>query len=561
MSDATAPQGPAVEGQPESAGNPLWLYASVAAVATCGIVYELLIGAASSQLLGDAITQYSLTIGLYLSAMGLGSWLSQHLERRLFGWFLGTELGVGALGGFSVLLLFWVYANAPDAYPFAQYGLTLALGSLVGLEVPVLMRLLESKAELRYNAAYVLSLDYLGGLVGSVAFPLALLPWLGLVRTALLMGLLNVAVALLGAWRYRPGFFKRRPVFGLVSAALGLGLGACMVQAQSLEAMMEESLYRDTIVVAQQTPYQRIVLTRSGTELRLYLNGNLQYASSDEHRYHEALVQVPVAFLGAAPREVLVLGGGDGLAARELLKHPGVKRVDLVDLDAKNDRTAPPAPLAGGLERRGFERPSGSPASRGRLEAPGGLEGPGGPHCGGFTGPQRGGFGETLLAGVFPAGRQQAASPWGFGGAGQFALLRARGLLVRGQDGGGRGLDGAPLPPGRAQLRRLGLCVGLAEGFAPTGASFGRAHAAPEGGFGARAFRLWARRRRRGLRLFAGEHGGPAQPFALLPIGLGCRALKGPSLGACQASVLMEAPQGFRYGPLGGGIRWRHAWP
>lgn len=335
MSDATAPQGPAVEGQPESAGNPLWLYASVAAVATCGIVYELLIGAASSQLLGDAITQYSLTIGLYLSAMGLGSWLSQHLERRLFGWFLGTELGVGALGGFSVLLLFWVYANAPDAYPFAQYGLTLALGSLVGLEVPVLMRLLESKAELRYNAAYVLSLDYLGGLVGSVAFPLALLPWLGLVRTALLMGLLNVAVALLGAWRYRPGFFKRRPVFGLVSAALGLGLGACMVQAQSLEAMMEESLYRDTIVVAQQTPYQRIVLTRSGTELRLYLNGNLQYASSDEHRYHEALVQVPVAFLGAAPREVLVLGGGDGLAARELLKHPGVKRVDLVDLDAK----------------------------------------------------------------------------------------------------------------------------------------------------------------------------------------------------------------------------------
>lgn len=330
------PEAPAAAAAgPVDEGHPAWLYASVAVVATCGIVYELLIGAASSQLLGDAITQYSLTIGLYLSAMGIGSWLSQHLERRLFGWFLGTELGVGALGGFSVLLLFWAYANAPDAYPFFQYGLTLLLGSLVGLEVPVLLRLLAEKAELRHNAAYVLSLDYMGGLVGSVAFPLALLPWLGLVRTALLMGLLNVAVAWVGAWRYQPSFLKRRPLYGLASGALAVALGACMVQAQSLEAMMEEGLYRDAIVLAEQSPYQRIVLTRSGAELRLYLNGNLQYSSGDEHRYHEALVQVPVAYLGAPPREVLVLGGGDGLAARELLRHPQVARVDLVDLDPK----------------------------------------------------------------------------------------------------------------------------------------------------------------------------------------------------------------------------------
>lgn len=324
-----------VQAAPGAGERPAWLYASVAVVATCGIVYELLIGAASSQLLGDAITQYSLTIGLYLSAMGLGSWLSQHLEARLFAWFLGTELGVGALGGFSVLLLFSAYAEAPDAYPFVQYGLTLALGTLVGLEVPVLLRLLADRAELRYHAAYVLSLDYLGGLVGSVAFPLLLLPWLGLVRTALLMGLLNVGVAWVGAWRYQPGFVARRPWFGLASALLVLALGACVARSQSLEAMLEESLYRDPVVFSEQSPYQRIVLTRSGAELRLYLNGNLQYSSTDEHRYHEALVQVPIAMMGAAPRHALILGGGDGLAARELLKHPGLGRIDLVDLDAK----------------------------------------------------------------------------------------------------------------------------------------------------------------------------------------------------------------------------------
>ena len=145
------------------------LYLSVGLIATCGIVYELIIGSASSYLLGDSVWQFSITIGLFLSAMGLGSWLSQLVKRRLFGVFLVTELLIGLVGGTSTLVLFWSYAVAPELYPIFQYGLTLLIGTMVGLEIPLLMRMLAARHDLRYNAAYVLSLDYVGGLVGSLA--------------------------------------------------------------------------------------------------------------------------------------------------------------------------------------------------------------------------------------------------------------------------------------------------------------------------------------------------------------------------------------------------------
>lgn len=309
------------------------LYLSVGIIAVCGIVYELIIGAASSYLLGDSVWQFSVTIGLFLSAMGLGSWLSQLVTKRLFATFIATELAIALVGGTSALLLFFGYTAAPDAYSVLQYGLTLAIGAMVGLEIPLLLRMLEGRAELRYNAAYVLSLDYAGGLVGSLAFPLLMLPTFGLIKAALLTGLLNAVVVVLGLVAYAPRFLRARQVF-LAATLATLGLLAWLfTQAPSVETALEQALYRDTIVHAEQTLYQRLTVTHDDNDTRLFINGNLQYSSIDEYRYHEALVHVPIARMGAVPRDVLVLGGGDGLAARELLKYPQVRKIDLVDLD------------------------------------------------------------------------------------------------------------------------------------------------------------------------------------------------------------------------------------
>lgn len=318
---------------PAALERPGVLYLSVSIIAVCGIIYELIIGAASSYLLGDSVLQFSVTIGLFMSALGIGSWLSSLFKRHLFAVFLSAELLIGLVGGGSALALFWGYAVAPELYPVLQYGLTLTIGTLVGLEIPILMRLLAARNELRYNAAYVLSLDYIGGLFGSLAFPLLLLPYLGLIRAALLVGILNTLVVILGLWRYAPHFLRSRLVFAGLTALTLAVLGFGFAQARPMESYLEQRLYRDPILASEQTAYQHLTLTRNEGDMRLFINGNLQYSSLDEYRYHEALVHVPISRLGAIPRDVLVLGGGDGLAARELLKYDAVRRVDVVDLD------------------------------------------------------------------------------------------------------------------------------------------------------------------------------------------------------------------------------------
>ena len=318
---------------PAAIERPGVLYLSVGIIATCGIVYELIIGSASSYLLGDSVWQFSITIGLFLSAMGLGSWLSQLVKTRLFATFIATELAIALVGGTSALLLFFGYTAAPDAYSALQYGLTLVIGTMVGLEIPLLMRMLENRAELRYNAAYVLSLDYAGGLVGSVTFPLLMLPTLGLIKAALLTGLLNAVVVVLGLVAYAPRFLQARQAFlACTLAVIGL-LAWLFIEAPSVEQALEQALYRDTIAHAEQTHYQRLTVTHDDNDTRLFINGNLQYSSMDEYRYHEALVHVPIARMASIPRDVLILGGGDGLAAREVLKYGQVRHIDLVDLD------------------------------------------------------------------------------------------------------------------------------------------------------------------------------------------------------------------------------------
>jgi spermidine synthase len=307
------------------------LLASVFVVAACGLAYELIAGALASYLLGDSVTQFSTVIGAYLFAMGVGSWLSKFIERDLIGRFVQIELAVGLIGGFAAAGLFVAFAAHAGPFRVLLYGAVFAVGVLVGLEIPLVMRILKREVAFNELVARVLSFDYLGALAVSILFPLLLAPHLGLVRTGFLFGLLNAAVALWALWLFREQLARRvgLHVAGGVSVVL---LAGGLASAGHLTTVAEGWIYADDIIHAENTPYQRIVVTRFRDDIRLFLNQNLQFSSKDEYRYHEALVHPGLAGLAHA-RRALVLGGGDGFAVREILKYPNVEAVTLVDLD------------------------------------------------------------------------------------------------------------------------------------------------------------------------------------------------------------------------------------
>ena len=323
------------------------LLASVFVVAACGLVYELAAGALASYLLGDSILQFSTVIGAYLFAMGIGSYLSRFFERQLVAHFLRIELLVGLVGGLMPAALFALQTLAAPSFRLALYGLVLAVGTLVGLEIPLVMRILKRHFRERYAlrelVSQVLTFDYLGALVVSIAFPLLLVPQLGLVRTGALFGLFNAGVAVWALWLFRAELRQPRS-HAWACAAVIAALGVSLLWADRISTWAEDRFYADRIVYSETSPYQRVVVTSGRAGVRLFLNGNLQFHSRDEYRYHEALVH-PAMSAHGAPRHVLVLGGGDGMAVREVLKYPSVEQVTLVELDAHMTRLFSERPL------------------------------------------------------------------------------------------------------------------------------------------------------------------------------------------------------------------------
>lgn len=313
----------------------LLLLASVFVIATCGLVYELIAGTLASYLLGDSVTQFSTIIGAYLFAMGVGSYLSKFILRNEVATFVQVELLVGLVGGCSAGLLFVLFAEV-NSFRVLLYALVVIIGVLVGLEIPLLLRILKDRLEFKELVSQVFTFDYVGALLASLLFPLVLVPHLGLVRSSFLFGLLNVLVALLTLQLLRRQVAWARSLqTAAVLALIGLAVGfGC---SEKLLAWSEKNAYVDTVIFARSTPYQRIVITRDASDIRLYLNNNLQFSSRDEYRYHEALVHPGLARV-SEPRNLLVLGGGDGLAVREALKYPSVTNVVLVDLDPEMTR-------------------------------------------------------------------------------------------------------------------------------------------------------------------------------------------------------------------------------
>ena len=335
-------------------GVPPIIIVSVVLVSICSIVYELLISTMSSYLLGNSVLHFSLTIGLFMFFMGVGSYFSKYIKSNLVQAFVWVELFVGILGGSAVLLMYFAYAMSEYFYLVA-FMITAAISICIGFELPIAARIIKAYGSLRESLAHILSFDYFGALVASILFPLVLLPYLGLMKTGFLIGALNVVIALANAFAFR-SIVSARKITALGITALAI-LGGGFYYSLMIQGFVDQFVYEDPVIYSRQTSVQKIVLTSYGEgDTRLYLDGNLQFSTADEYRYHEPLVHYP---LSAIPRRenVLVLGGGDGMVVRELLRYPEIKKITLVDLDPAVVKLASSFPLLQKANKHSLQDP------------------------------------------------------------------------------------------------------------------------------------------------------------------------------------------------------------
>jgi spermidine synthase len=312
------------------------LLAAVAACAACGIVYELALLTLSTSLNGGGIVATSLIVAGYIAALGAGALLVKPLLHWAAITFVAVEALLAIVGGLSAAALYVMFSFIGGSLLVLALG-TALIGALVGAEVPLLMTLLQrgrtaGATDTGRTLANLNAADYLGALIGGLAWPFVLLPHLGMIRGAAATGIINLlAAAVVSVFLLRRVVSTRQLITALGALGLALALLATLlVRAQDIETTGRQRLYADPIIAFRQSAYQEIVITRRGNDMRLYLDGGLQFSSRDEYRYTESLVYPA---LGAGAHSVLVLGGGDGLAARELLRAPGVDNIVQVELD------------------------------------------------------------------------------------------------------------------------------------------------------------------------------------------------------------------------------------
>ncbi|WP_327289625.1 polyamine aminopropyltransferase [Streptomyces sp. NBC_01198] len=327
---------------PAAAARALVL-AAVFVCAACGLVYELELVALASYLVGDSVTQASVVLSVMVFAMGCGSLLAKRLRGRAAAAFAAIEAGLALVGGLSVMVLYGFFAWFGQATP-AMVGCAFAIGVLTGAEVPLLMTLVQRirRQDAGGAVADLFAADYVGALVGGLAFPFLLLPHFGQLTGALATGVVNAAAG--GAtvlWLFRGDLSRRARGWLLVANVLVLAvLAGAAAAAGPFERAARRAVYGGDVRVAEQSAVQEIVLTggeSGGRPLRLYLDGRLRVSGPATARYAQALVHP--AMNGPHAR-VLLLGGGDGLALREVLRYGDVAEVTAVQPDAELLRLA-----------------------------------------------------------------------------------------------------------------------------------------------------------------------------------------------------------------------------
>ncbi len=330
------------------------LKAALFATGCAGIVAEFVLSTLATYLIGNAIVQWTVVMSLMLFAMGVGSRVSRFLHTRLLDAFVAIEFGLSILCAVSAIL---AYTLAPfiEYYDLLIYGEAFSIGVLIGLEIPLVTRMNEAYEVLRINISGVMEKDYYGALAGGLLFAFFALPYLGLTYTPIVLGAINFLVASVILWRFFNLLERRKLLVTAFGGTLAI-LVLLSVFADPVMTYGEQRKYVDKIVYARQTAYQKIVITQWKTHYWLYINGQEQFSTFDEERYHEPLVH-PAMGLSGAPSRVLILGGGDGLALREVLKYPEVTSVTLVDLDPAMTELARTHPILVTINDGAFNDP------------------------------------------------------------------------------------------------------------------------------------------------------------------------------------------------------------
>lgn len=296
-----------------------------------GIVAEYILSTLAAYFLGDSVIQWTLIVSLMLFSMGAGSSLSKYIKQDLLEKFILIEFTLSIATSFSAITVYSLSAF-PEFRGIVIYSLAIFIGLLIGLEIPIVTRLNEEFEELRVNIANVLEKDYYGSLVGGIFFAFVGLPLIGLTYTPFILGAINFSVALALYIYLRDKFKYKKIRMNIAIAGVIILLVSGAAFAKPIIRFSEQMKYLDQIVFEEQSRYQKIVITRWKDYHWLYLNNSVQFSSYDEAMYHEPLVQLPLYLAGSRSR-VLILGGGDGCAAREALKFNDVRGVTLVDID------------------------------------------------------------------------------------------------------------------------------------------------------------------------------------------------------------------------------------
>ncbi|PID43131.1 MAG: spermidine synthase [Proteobacteria bacterium] len=302
-----------------------------------GLVNEYVLATITTYILGNSIEQFSLVIASMMLMMGVSGLVQNRMsDDALVYRFIGIEVLVALLGGFAPLAIYAAYGYLHHHFLFVHYFFVLMVGFLIGFEIPVVMRIIEqNRIRLKANLVIVYAMDYIGAFVGAVVWVTWLLKHYPLTEISFIVAGFNFIVAVFAVFYYIMRKDQKHNI--LVFSVIILTACALLygyIHNRELSDLMEQRFYDDPIVHRETTRYQHLVVTKNpGTgDVRLYINGNTQFSSLDENRYHDFLVH-PVMALAKRKSNVLLLGGGDGLALRELNKYADVEHISLVDLD------------------------------------------------------------------------------------------------------------------------------------------------------------------------------------------------------------------------------------
>ncbi len=319
-----------------------------------GIVAEYVLSTLATYFLGNSVLQWTMIVSIMLFSMGVGARITKVMEGNLLEKFIWIEISLSILASFVSLITYTV-ATYTLYTGFAIYSLSITIGLLIGMEIPLVIRINDQFETLKINVSSMMENDYYGSLLGGMFFAFIGLPFLGLTYTPFVLGFINysVAIVLLAVlWKDLGKPIKTR--LGISNLLVLLLLFAGLISANDVIAQGEEMRYKDRVIYSKQTKYQKLVITQSNSDFWLFINGNQQLSTVDEIMYHEPLVH-PLMKLCPNPRDILILGGGDGCAAREILKYDAVQNISLVDLDPEMTRLALEHPVLSEINQHAME--------------------------------------------------------------------------------------------------------------------------------------------------------------------------------------------------------------